>query len=115
MLSLRQNLFFSYEGKFNKKLWFQTYLSYSQRGETNQYTISSQYNHKQTPFLYKEYEGEPENRLIFGLRGNYILNTAMKINFNLFSSNWKNHYDINLNSRNNTSKIDALINISIGL
>ena len=110
-----QNLFFSYEGKFNKNLWFQTYLSYSQRGEINSYTISSQYNNNQTPFLYKEYEGQPENRFIFGLRGNYILNTAMKINFNLFSSNWKNHYDINLNSRKNTSKIDALISISIGL
>ena len=110
-----QNIFFSYEGKLKKKLWMQIYFSYAERGEVNDYTINTQYNHEQVSFLYKEYEGDPENRIVYGIRGNLNLVSNVRLNFNFFKSDWENHIDYDNNKRKNTFKIDSIINISIGL
>ena len=110
-----QNIFFSYEGKLKSKLWMQIYFSYAERGEVNNYTINSQYNHEQVSFLYREYEGDPENRTIYGIRGSLNLASNIRVNFNFFKSDWKNHIDYNSNIRKNTFKIDSILNLSIGL
>tara|TARA_B100001121_G_C18113303_1_gene355511 strand:- start:23 stop:385 length:363 start_codon:yes stop_codon:yes gene_type:complete len=109
-----QNIFLSYEGKLKRKLWMQVYFSYAERGEVNDYTINTQYNHEQVSFLYKEYEGDPESRMVFGIRANINLASNIKLNFNFFKSDWENHIDHD-NKRKNTFKIDSILNISIGL
>ncbi|ODS30132.1 MAG: hypothetical protein SCARUB_04759 [Candidatus Scalindua rubra] len=125
------NLFAAVEGSPNDKLWFQLYTQYSRRGVVNDSTIVWQYKTIHIPFLYHYgdyssgeynpisydpdlYEGEPENKTVFGLRGEIRLFSFVIIDFDLFYIDWEQKLYSDSGDRHHLEKWDMIIKVSFG-
>lgn len=108
-------LFFSLEGRPREETWLQFYGVMSRRGEVDEESIDRQYRHEKVPFLYRSYEGEPERRTVFGVRGEWSFRSWGRIRFDLFSSDWSQRLAPDSKARSDSKKMDGSIRFILGL
>ena len=109
------NLFVAIEGTPKPGWWIQVYGQRTRRGEINDETIKMQYNNEQIPFLFRTYDGDPETRLLIGIRGEIKLTTYFKIGFDFYQDNWDQWLDISTDDRKTISKQNGKIEILLGI
>ncbi len=110
-----EGLFFSLEGRPKDQIWIQAYTTLSKRGEVDEESLNRQYRHEQVSFLYRTYEGEAEQRTLFGIRGEWSFNSWARVRFDFFSSDWSQYLATDSAIRSDIQKVDATLQIIIGL
>ncbi|MFQ6607470.1 MAG: hypothetical protein ACE5EE_02915 [Fidelibacterota bacterium] len=95
--------------------WLQLFYQVARRGEVNEETIATQYNHKKVKFLYKTYPGDVERRQVLGLKASGVLNSWLRMEFVLSNDDWIQHHDQNSNDRVSDQKVDIIVKLIIGL
>ena len=110
-----EGLFLSLEGRPKDQVWVQAYTTLSRRGEVDEESLNSQYRHEKVSFLYRTYEGEAEQRTLFGIRGEWSFNSWARVRFDFFSSNWSQYLATDSATRSDIQKVDATLQIIIGL
>ena len=109
------NLFLAVEGSPRPRWWLQLYGQRTRRGEVNNETIKMMYNLEKVPFLYRTYEGEPETRILLGLRGQIDIFSNIRLNLDLYHSSWSQRFDRKLGNRPNQNKFDVAVQVALGL
>ena len=90
------NLFLAVEGSLMNGLWLQFYGQHSRRGEVSDSTVVLQYQTKHIPFLdHPTYEGEAENKTLFGVRGEARFANFVIVEFDIFHVLWQQKVNLN--------------------
>lgn len=108
------NIFLALEGSPRKGWWVQLYGYRARRGEVNEETIEKQYNFENIPFLYP-YENDPETRTVGGLRGELLLSTFIRLNFDITYDFWRKRLHTQSLEGRDVQKLDGMVQLIIGL
>ncbi|MEE2877288.1 MAG: capsule assembly Wzi family protein [Candidatus Neomarinimicrobiota bacterium] len=108
-------IFLSTEGRPSADIWGQFYVNIARRGEVDEESINRQYRHEKVPFFYRTYEGEQEQRIVVGVRGEWSVGQWGRIKIDLFASDWRQHRLPDSLGRGSTRKIDGTVQIVLGL
>ncbi|MDP6966825.1 MAG: hypothetical protein QF551_06100 [Candidatus Marinimicrobia bacterium] len=108
------SFFLGVEAAPSDKLWFQLYSVISRRGEVTEETVERQYNRERIDFLYRTYSGAAERKTVLGLRGDLLSSRPIRIRFDFSYQIWDQHLSLSSLQRQNRSKLDGIVEVSLG-